>query len=58
MIQLVLPSSLLDLLKKVLPPLDREDGADSILVGEGNDVIVAYVDWFVNRFWVFISPFL
>ena len=57
MLLLVLPSSISELLKKVLPPLDRRDGADLILMGEGNDIIVAYVAWFEDRFWVFIPPF-
>ena len=57
MILLVLPSSITDLFKKVFPPLDWGYGADSILVGEWDDVIVAYVVWFENRFWVFIPPF-
>ena len=58
MILLVLPSSIADLLKKGLPPLNWGYGADSILVGERDDVIVAYVDWFEDGFWVLIPPFL
>ena len=57
MILLVLPSSVTDLLKKVFSPLDGRDDADSILVGERDDVIIAYVVWFQDRFRVFISPF-
>ena len=57
MILLVLPSSIANLLKKVLPPLNWGYGADLILVGEWDDVIFAYVVWFKNRFWVFIPPF-
>ena len=57
LVLLVLPSSPSDLLKKVLPPLYWGNGADSILVGEWYDVIVAYVVWIEDRFWVFIPPF-
>ena len=56
MILLDLPSSIADLLKEVLPPLDWGYGADPILVGERDDVIFAYVAWFENCFWVFIPP--
>ena len=50
MILLVLPSSMSDLLKKLLSLLNWGDGADPILVGEWYDVIVAYVVWFEDCF--------
>ena len=56
-ILLVLPSSLTDLLKEVLPPLNCGYVADSILVVKRDDVIVANIIWFENYFWVFIPPF-
>ena len=57
MILLVLPSSITDLLKEILSPLNWGNGADSIFVGEWDDVIVTYVVWFEDGFWVFIPPF-
>ena len=55
-ILLLLPGSIADLLKEVLPTLNWGYGADSILMGERDNVIVVYVALFDNRFWDFIPP--
>ena len=47
----------MNLLKEVLPMLNWGYGADSIFVGVPDDVIIAYVVWFKDPFWVFIPPF-
>ena len=57
MIPLVLPSSIADLLKEVLSPLNREYSTYLILMRERDDVLVAYAVWFKDRFWDFIPPF-
>ena len=57
MVLLVLPGSISDLLKKIRLPLDRRDVTDLILVNNLNDVFLAYIVWFQDRFRVFIPPF-